>query len=198
MDGSEKIIDEIVEKLKTIDPVNDIGPLITPEARKKVVNCIDISVGQGALLRYGDHKKVINDGIGNYMEPIIMDHVEVDMEVYKDELFAPVLSIIRVPTLDDAITLVNENEYGNGTSIFTTNNYHAKHYEKSTNVTQCGINVPIPVSPPYYSWTSGKESYRGSHYIYGPSSFDFYTQQKTVMSKHILDSELSVEMPVNK
>lgn len=198
VDGAEPIIDSIVEKLGEVDVVRDIGPLITEEARQNVIDCVAHSVGEGGTIKYGDYNKTINGGIGNYMEPIVIDHVDTTMKVYREELFAPVLSIIRVPDIDAAIKLVNSNEYGNGTSIFTTSNYNAKHYENNTNVTQCGINVPIPASPPYYSWTSGKESYRGSHYIYGSSSFDFYTQQKTVMSKHVLNSELSVEMPTNQ
>ena len=101
-------------------------------------------------------------------------------------------------TITHMVTVATgDNEYGNGTSIFTTSSYNASKYENEINITQCGINVPIPVSPPYYSWTSGKESYRGSHYIYGPSSFEFYTQTKTIMKKNILNSEISISMPTN-
>ena len=93
------------------------------------------------------------------------------------------LSIIRVNDIEQAIRIVNDNEYGNGTAIFTESLSNAQKYENEVNITQCGINVPIPVSPPYFSWTSTKESYRGSHYIYGESALDFYTQKKNNYEK---------------
>ena len=197
VDGAEAIVDILRNKLSQIDPVKDMGPLISPESKNYVIESIKESVLDGAEIIYGDYNKSINYNIGNYLEPIIIDKVTTNMSVYQQELFAPVLSIIRVPDLDSAIKLVNSNKYGNGTSIFTTNIINANKYENLTEVTQCGINVPIPVSPPYYSWTSGKESYRGSHYIYGPSSFDFYSRQKNVMNKYGISNEISVAMPTN-
>lgn len=197
VEGAEDIIPLLLEGLKQINPVNDMGPLISPEAKNGVIEALKCSVMAGAEIIYGDYQKVINNNEGNYLEPIVVDKVNINMSVYRQELFAPVLSIIRVKNLDDAIELVNKNEYGNGTSIFTSNIEEAKRYENLTNVTQCGINVPIPVSPPYYSWTSGKDSFIGSHYIYGPSSFDFYTRPKNVMCKHGISSKIAVSMPTN-
>ena len=197
VDGAEKIIDKIKDKLRNVDPIKDMGPLISKESKNNVINQVKKSINDGADIIYGDYNKNINNDMGNYIEPIMIDNVNTDMGVYKEELFAPVLCIIRVPDLDNAIDLVNTNEYGNGTAIFTSNSYNATKYENEINITQCGINVPIPVSPPYYSWTSTKESYRGTHYIYGPSSFDFYTQLKTVMKKPVVDNNISTSMPIN-
>ena len=197
VDGAESIINNIIRKLGNINPVRDMGSLITRESKEKVIVHIENSIMCGAHVIYGDIHKDINNDKGNYMEPIIIDNVDTEMEVYKNELFAPVLSIIRVSNISQAIEIINNNEYGNGTSIFTTSAYSANKYENEVNVTQCGINVPIPVSPPYYSWTSAKESYRGSHYVYGPSSFEFYTQQKTIMNKYKVNNKISVAMPTN-
>lgn len=197
VDGAEEIIDVIKNKLDVIDPVKDMGPLITKESKNNVINNIEKSLNSGAKIITGNIEKKINNGVGYYMEPILIDNVNKDMSIYKEELFAPILSIVRVPDLDSAINLVNSNQYGNGTAIFTNNLYNATKYENETNITQCGVNVPIPVSPPYYSWTSTKESYRGSHYVYGPSSFDFYTKLKTVMKKPVLDNNISTSMPTN-
>ena len=197
VEGSENILEYLVSGLTKVDTVKDIGPLICTESKDNIKESIDLSLQMGANVIYGDCNRVVNNNVGNYIDPVVIDNVDIDMPVYKNELFGPVLSIIRVKTLDEAIKLVNQSEYGNGTSIFTTNLSSATHYENNIDITQCGINVPIPVSPPYYSWTSGKESYRGTHYIYGPSSFEFYTQQKTIMKKHNLNSKISVAMPTN-
>jgi len=202
VDGADSIVDLIKKKLETIDPVDDMGPLITAEAKSNLIKHVENSIEYGAELTHGDYNATINDNVGNYMEPLILENVNTNMDVYKNELFGPVLSIIKVSTLDDAIEIVNKNEYGNGTSIFTNDMHEANKYENETKVTQCGVNVPIPVSPPYYSWTSSKESYRGSHYIYGPSSFDFYSQEKTTMTKfqqngkqNVEQDKISVTMP---
>ncbi len=184
VDGAEEILDYLKQGLQSVEVERDMGPLIDLEAKKLAINSLQRSVDMGAHLLYGGDHPSFADNTTNYLGPVIIDKVTPEMEVYQDELFAPILAVIRVPDLDSAIKLVNQNQYGNGTTIFTTSNHHAHKYSSGTNVTQCGINVPIPVSPPYFSWTSSKESYRGSHYIYGPSSFDFYSQLKTIMGKY--------------
>ena len=191
---NDSLVEKIIEKTRKIIPKKDIGPLISKDAKNKVIFSVNCAQRAGGVIIQGDLNKYYDT---NFIEPIIIDNVNEDMDIYNEELFAPVLCIMRVNSLDEAIQIVNENEYGNGTAIFTESLYNAQKYENEVNVTQCGINVPIPVSPPYFSWTSTKESYRGSHYIYGDSAFDFYTQKKTIMKKTLHNDNIDLNIPTN-
>ena len=167
----------LVDKARKLS-VDNIGGVINAESRNNVARHLRRSEAQGANILLG------NRNTDNYyISPFILDNVDVDMSAYREELFAPVLVCMEVETLEEAIEIINNNEYGNGTCIFTSSNYCASEFEKNVNVGQVGVNVSIPVPPPYYSWTSTKNSFVGSSHIYGPDAFDFYTQTKTTMMR---------------
>jgi len=119
---------------------------------------------------------------GNYMNATILDYVTPNMACYTEEIFGPVLSIMRVDTLDDAIEIMNKNPYGNGCAVFTNSGTAARKLQHETEVGQIGINLPIPVPPPFFSFTGSKASFLGAANFYGRNGIKFYTQTKTVMS----------------
>lgn len=184
----DHILKAILDKIDQLDLV-DVGPLIDMAAKERVLRLVDATTA--TKLRCNQDS--VRDKKGFYVNPIVLDNVLPSMPVYEEELFAPVLCCVRVETLDEAIQLVNNNAYGNGTSIFTSNIHMSQKYERDINVGQIGVNVPIPVPPPYFSWTSSKDSFLGQSHIYGPETFEFYTTTKTVMSKIVTDSDHKVQ-----
>jgi malonate-semialdehyde dehydrogenase (acetylating)/methylmalonate-semialdehyde dehydrogenase len=132
--------------------------------------------------------------------PTIIDNATTDMECYKTEIFGPVLVVINVNTLDEAIDLTNANEYGNGVAIFTSNGGSATHFQNNIEAGQVGVNVPIPVPLPMFSFTGNKKSIsNGGHYFYGKAGLNFYTQLKTVTSfwscSDASETKANVNMP---
>ena len=120
---------------------------------------------------------------GNWIGPTLFDNVTVEMDVYKEEIFGPALSIVRTDSLEDAITLINHNQYGNGTSIFTASGAAARKYQHEIEVGQVGINVPIPVPLPFFSFTGWKNSFYGDLHAYGKQAVRFYTETKTITAR---------------
>ncbi|KAF0517023.1 Methylmalonate-semialdehyde dehydrogenase [Gigaspora margarita] len=179
---------ELVErasKLKIsggMEPDTDLGPLITHQAKERVENLIQSGVDQGAKLILDGRNPVVPEKYknGNFVGPTILADVKPHMDCYKEEIFGPVLIALNVDTLDDAIGLINNNPYGNGTAIFTSNGSNARYFTTSIEVGQIGVNVPIPVPLPMFSFTGNKASILGDVNFYGRSGLQFYTQTKTV------------------
>ena len=202
-------IPEILAKAKSLkvgpghDPKTDIGPLNSVDLKQKVENYIELGIKEGAtLLLDGRGVKVPGYEKGNFVGATIFDNVSVNHTIYKEEIFGPVMSIVRVNTLDEAIDLVNKNPYGNGTAVFTNSGSNARRYQREIEAGQVGINVPIPVPLPMFSFTGNKESFRGDLNFYGKGAISFYTQWKTITTRWKKDVEdkakLSTSFPTMK
>ena len=120
---------------------------------------------------------------GFFVGPTVIDNVTRDMDVYREEIFGPVLSVVRADSVDEAIALINANPYGNGTAIFTSSGEAARRFQRGVNVGMIGINVPIPVPMAYYSFGGWKDSLFGDKHIHGPEGVSFYTRAKVVTSR---------------
>jgi malonate-semialdehyde dehydrogenase (acetylating)/methylmalonate-semialdehyde dehydrogenase len=162
----------------------DMGPLITREHRDRVAGYIDVGVTEGATL-IADGRSVVVDGHegGFFMGVSLFDHVTPDMTIYRDEIFGPVLSVVRTDSYEDAINIINRNPWGNGTAIFTNDGGAARTFQNEIEVGMVGVNVPIPVPLSFYSFGGWKESIFGAHAIYGPEGINFYTRQKVVITR---------------
>lgn len=162
----------------------DMGPLITAVHRDKVRYYIDSGVQQGAkLVLDGRGLKVSGKEQGFYLGPSLFDHVKPDMTIYKEEIFGPVLIVLRAANLDEAIRLVNNNPYGNGTAIFTRSGAHARRFERDIEVGMVGVNVPIPVPMAFFSFGGWKASLFGDLHVHGMEGVYFYTRSKVVTSR---------------
>jgi malonate-semialdehyde dehydrogenase (acetylating)/methylmalonate-semialdehyde dehydrogenase len=164
------------------EPDNEMGPLITREHREKVASYLDSGPEQGATL-VADGRESSPAGDGFFLGVSLLDNVTPEMDAYKDEIFGPVLIVTRVETYDEAIRLVNENPYGNGTAIYTRDGGVARQFQFDVEAGMVGINVPIPVPVAYYSFGGWNESLFGDRHIYGPEGIDFYTRGKVVTSR---------------
>lgn len=203
---SQKWIPELKEramKLKVAPghfPDADVGPMISPEAKKRAEEIIADSVKNGATLLVDGRNPKVPAGYekGNFLGPTILTNVETRHQAYHEEIFGPVLSVVCVDTLDQAIALVNSNPYGNGTAIFTNSGAAARKYQHEIDVGQVGINVPIPVPLPMFSFTGSRASIRGDINFYGKQAISFFTQTKTITSNWKFSGEaakLSMSMP---
>jgi malonate-semialdehyde dehydrogenase (acetylating)/methylmalonate-semialdehyde dehydrogenase len=164
------------------DPASEMGPLITREHRDKVSSYVTGAAAEGATVVVDGTAKQF-DGDGFFVGVSLVDDVRPGMRVYDDEIFGPVLSVVRVDTFEEAIALVNANQYGNGTAIFTRDGGAARQYEFEIEVGMVGVNVPIPVPVGAYSFGGWKSSLFGDSHIYGPESFHFYTRSKVVTTR---------------
>ncbi|QFT56578.1 CoA-acylating methylmalonate-semialdehyde dehydrogenase [Microbulbifer sp. THAF38] len=166
------------------NPQADYGPLISPAAKERVLGYIETGKKEGAdcLL---DGSQVTVDGYphGNWVGPTLFANVTAEMSIYTDEIFGPVLCLVNVDHLDEAITLVNNCPYGNGTSIFTASGAAARKYQHEILVGQVGINVPIPVPLPFFSFTGWRSSFYGDLHAYGKQAVRFYTETKTITAR---------------
>jgi len=182
----EKLIPR-VESLKigtSIDPSADYGPLVTAEAVAKVRNYIDIGVKEGATLAVdGRGFKMQGYENGFYMGGCLFDNVTKDMRIYKEEIFGPVLAIVRVPDFEQALQLVNAHDLGNGAVIFTRDGGVARRFCHAVQSGMVGVNVPIPVPMAFHSFGGWKRSLFGDHYAYGPEGVRFYTHLKTITTR---------------
>jgi malonate-semialdehyde dehydrogenase (acetylating)/methylmalonate-semialdehyde dehydrogenase len=161
-----------------------MGPVVTRMHRDKIVGYIDSGVEQGADLVV-DGRGFTLQGYENgyYVGGTLFDNVTPDMTIYKEEIFGPVLSVVRAATYDEAVKLINDHEYGNGTAIFTRDGDAARELADKIEVGMVGINVPIPVPVAYHSFGGWKRSLFGDHSIYGPEGVHFYTRLKTVTTR---------------
>jgi malonate-semialdehyde dehydrogenase (acetylating) / methylmalonate-semialdehyde dehydrogenase len=164
------------------EPENEMGPLITREHRDKVASYLDSGPEQGATL-VADGRESSPDGDGFFLGVSLLDNVTPEMDAYKDEIFGPVLIVTRVSTYEEAVRLVNENPYGNGTAIFTRDGGVARQFQFEVEAGMVGVNVPIPVPVAYYSFGGWNSSLFGDSHIYGPEGIHFYTRGKVVTSR---------------
>jgi len=156
--------------------------VVTPEARERIVDYIGQGVDAGAVAVI-DGRELEVGGDGFFVGPTLFDRVETQMSIYRDEIFGPVLVIVRVETLDDAIRLINENSFANGTAIFTSSGGAARKFQREVEVGMIGVNVPIPVPMAYYSFGGWKDSLFGDHHIHGAEGVRFYTRAKAVTTR---------------
>jgi malonate-semialdehyde dehydrogenase (acetylating)/methylmalonate-semialdehyde dehydrogenase len=187
-DSADPLVGAIKERLPKVkvgdgmDPSSEMGPLVTREHRDKVASYLDSGPAQGATL-VADGRETTPDNGGFFLGVSLLDDVTPEMDAYRDEIFGPVLSVVRVPTYDEALRLVNDNPYGNGVALFTRDGGVARQFQFEVNVGMVGINVPIPVPVAYYSFGGWKSSLFGDRHIYGPEGIDFYTRTKAVTSR---------------
>jgi malonate-semialdehyde dehydrogenase (acetylating)/methylmalonate-semialdehyde dehydrogenase len=160
------------------------GPTISAPARQRVLDLIAQGKEEGATcLLDGSECSVEGFPDGNWVGPTMFSDVTADMAIYREEIFGPVLCAMQVDTLDDALTLINANPNGNGTSIYTRSGGAARKYQHEVAVGQVGINIPIPVPLPFFSFTGWRGSFRGDQHPYGKQAVRFYTETKTVTSR---------------
>jgi malonate-semialdehyde dehydrogenase (acetylating)/methylmalonate-semialdehyde dehydrogenase len=189
----EPVADELVAKisermasLRTGDGrrETDMGPLVTSAHRDKVASYVQAGVDEGATLVV-DGRDVEPDGAtdGFWLGPTLFDHVTTDMSIYTDEIFGPVLSVVRVDSYDDALQMVNDHPYGNGTAIFTNDGGAARRYQNEVEVGMVGINVPIPVPVAYYSFGGWKNSLFGDSHAHGTEGVHFFTRGKVITQR---------------
>ena len=166
------------------DPDSEMGPVVTAAAKERIVRLIGTGAEQGAELAVDGRGFTVPDHeSGFFVGPTVIDKVRIDMDVYREEIFGPVLSVVRADTVDAAIELVNSNPYGNGTAIFTSSGEAARRFQRGVNVGRIGVNVPIPVPMAYYSFGGWKDSLFGEHHIHGPEGVSFYTRAKVITSR---------------
>ncbi len=181
---------DFIEKARSLnvgngaDPDTDMGPLIRKAAVRRCKNYVEKGLAQGAKLEL-DGRNIVVPGYekGNFLGPTIFSGVTPDMDIYKEEIFGPVLSVVSVDTLDEAIKFTNANPFGNGTAIFTSSGASANTFQSNIDVGQVGINVPIPVPLPFFSFTGSRGSKLGDLGPYGKQAVEFYTQTKTVTTR---------------
>ena len=181
---------ELVEKSKAMkvgpgtDRSADLGPLVNAKARERVLNLIGSGVEQGATLLL-DGRQCVVKGYekGNFVGPTVFSDVTEKMDIYNQEIFGPVLNVVCVETLEEAIAFINRNPNGNGTSIFTSSGWSARKFQHDINVGQVGINVPIPVPVAYFSFTGSRASKLGDLGPNGKQAVQFWTQTKTVTAR---------------
>lgn len=186
--------DELVERLKprvkdlVVGPYTDagaeMGPLVTPDHCAKVRSYVELGVSEGADLVV-DGRDFSLEGFedGAFLGGCLFDDVKPDMKIYTDEIFGPVLSVVRAESYDEAIQLVSDHEYGNGAAIFTRDGGRAQHFISNVRIGMVGVNVPIPVPVAYHSFGGWKRSLFGDHYMHGPEGVRFYTRMKTVTAR---------------
>jgi malonate-semialdehyde dehydrogenase (acetylating)/methylmalonate-semialdehyde dehydrogenase len=166
------------------DPKSEMGPVVTAAARERIESLIGTGEQQGAkLLVDGRGVTVPGFSDGFFVGPTLIDQVRTDMDVYTEEIFGPVLSVLRADTIESAIDLINANPYGNGTAIFTSSGAAARQFQRGVHVGMIGINVPIPVPMAYYSFGGWKDSLFGDKHMHGPEGVSFYTRGKVVTAR---------------
>jgi malonate-semialdehyde dehydrogenase (acetylating)/methylmalonate-semialdehyde dehydrogenase len=166
------------------DASSEMGPIVTPESRDRIVGYVDGGEQAGARLVV-DGRGLVVDGheAGFFVGPTLFDQVQTDMDIYTDEIFGPVLSVVRAESLDEAIDLINANPYGNGTAIFTSSGKAARQFQRHVHVGMIGINVPIPVPMAFYSFGGWKDSLFGDTHVHGIEGVRFYTRGKAITSR---------------
>jgi malonate-semialdehyde dehydrogenase (acetylating)/methylmalonate-semialdehyde dehydrogenase len=188
--AADDLVAAVSEKARAVkvgpgrDPGSEMGPVVTAAARDRIVGLIGSGADQGATLAV-DGRGLTVPGYENgfFVGPTVIDNVGREMDVYREEIFGPVLSVVRTDSVDEAIALINANPYGNGTAIFTSSGEAARRFQRGVNVGMIGINVPIPVPMAYYSFGGWKDSLFGDKHVHGPEGVSFYTRAKVVTSR---------------
>jgi malonate-semialdehyde dehydrogenase (acetylating)/methylmalonate-semialdehyde dehydrogenase len=187
--SADPLVEAIKSRLPKIkvgpgsDASSEMGPLVTREHRDKVASYLEKGKEQGADVVADGRDHPLASGDGFFLGVSLIDKVTPDMDSYRNEIFGPVLEVVRVPTYTDAVKLVNDNPYGNGTAIFTRDGGAARQFQFEVEAGMVGINVPIPVPVAYYSFGGWKGSLFGDIHMYGPEGIQFYTRAKVVTSR---------------
>ncbi|HET7676558.1 MAG TPA: CoA-acylating methylmalonate-semialdehyde dehydrogenase [Candidatus Limnocylindrales bacterium] len=189
-DAGDRIVDAIRQRLPKVkvgpgsDPEAEMGPLVTRQHRDKVASYLDSAREQGAeVVADGREHTLYRESDGFFLGVSLVDDVTPEMDCYRDEIFGPVLTVVRVKSYDEAVGLINDNPYGNGTAIFTRDGGAARQFQFDVNVGMVGVNVPIPVPVAYYSFGGWKNSLFGDLHMYGPEGIQFYTRAKVVTAR---------------
>jgi malonate-semialdehyde dehydrogenase (acetylating)/methylmalonate-semialdehyde dehydrogenase len=188
-DVGDRIVPKLVERVEALRVGDgradvDVGPMVTAAHRDRVASYLDAGRSAGAkLVVDGREVDVHGEPGGFWLGPTLFDHVTPEMAVYTDEIFGPVLSVVRVPTFDDALALVDANPYGNGVAIFTNDGRAARRFASEVQVGMVGVNVPIPVPVAYHSFGGWKSSLFGDTHAYGEEGVRFFTRAKVVTSR---------------
>ena len=188
-DIGDELVDKIAERamgLRTGDGTRgcDMGPLVTSQAKDRVSGYIDAGESAGATLVVDGREPTVDaDGDGFFVGPTLFDHVTPDMSIYTDEIFGPVLSVVRVDSYDEGVKLINDNPYGNGVAIFTNDGGAARQFQNEVNIGMIGINVPVPVPMAYYSFGGWKNSLFGDTHAHGVDGVRFFTRGKVITSR---------------
>ena len=189
-DIGDKLVNDLTKKVKSLkvgpgmDKKSEMGPLVTKEHLEKVKSYVDLGVKEGAkLIVDGRNLKLKGHENGYYMGGCLFDHVRKDMRIYKEEIFGPVLSVVRAKNFDEALQLVNDHEFGNGVSIFTRDGDCARTFSNKAKIGMVGINIPIPVPVAFHSFGGWKRSLFGDQHMHGPEGVKFYTKLKTMTSR---------------
>ena len=194
-DAGDRLIADLTARIAALKvgpslaPGSDMGPVVTAEHRQRIIGYIDAGVAQGATLVVDGRSLVIaGHERGFFVGPTLFDRVTTDMTIYLDEIFGPVLVIVRAASLEDALSIVNNNPYGNGTAIFTRSGAAARIFEHEVQVGMIGINVPIPVPMAFYSFGGWKASLFGDLHVHGGEGIKFYTRTKAVTRRWTEDA----------
>ncbi|MCV7577628.1 CoA-acylating methylmalonate-semialdehyde dehydrogenase [Micrococcus luteus] len=198
-DIGNQFVDRVTELARALvvrpgdQPEAEMGPLITRDALERVTSYVDGAAQEGGtLVLDGRTHDVPTEGF--FIGPSIVDHVRPGMKVYDDEIFGPVLAIVRVDTYEDAVDLINENRFANGTSVFTRDGKTVRSFEYDIEVGMVGVNIPIPVPVGSFSFGGWKDSLFGDTHMYGPEGFNFYTRRKVVSARWPEASESQVDL----
>jgi malonate-semialdehyde dehydrogenase (acetylating)/methylmalonate-semialdehyde dehydrogenase len=206
-EASDAVVEAVAAKARKVlvgpgrDSSSEMGPVVTAAARDRIESLIGSGADQGADLTVDGRGLSVpgHDG-GFWVGPTVIDRVTTGMDVYKEEIFGPVLAVVRTDSVDEAIELINDNPYGNGTAIFTSSGEAARRFQRGVTVGMIGINVPIPVPMAYYSFGGWKDSLFGQSRIHGLDGVNFYTRSKVVTSRwpHVAHpAGASYHFPVN-
>ncbi|HJP45360.1 MAG: CoA-acylating methylmalonate-semialdehyde dehydrogenase [Arenicellales bacterium] len=187
---AERMLEQLVPRIEALkvgaydqDGV-EMGPVITPDARDRIKGCIDRGVAEGAeLVVDGRGISIAGYEGGCFVGATVFDKVTPEMKIYQEEIFGPVLSVVRAGSYEEAVALVNDHEYGNGTAIFTRDGDAARDFGHRARIGMVGVNVPIPVPLAFHSFGGWKRSLFGDHYMHGPEGVRFYTRMKTLTSR---------------
>ena len=197
------IADDLVERIRVRmdklvigpgdDPASEMGPLITREHRDRVAGYLDIGADEGATVVV-DGREQVFDGDGYFLGVSLLDNVTTDMQVYRDEIFGPVLTVVRTETYHEAVRMIADNPYGNGVAIFTRDGGAAHRFQRDAEAGMVGINVPIPVPVGYHSFGGWNDSLFGDSTMYGPEGMRFFTRPKVITSRWPDPSTSSVDL----
>jgi malonate-semialdehyde dehydrogenase (acetylating)/methylmalonate-semialdehyde dehydrogenase len=188
-DAADPLVEAIAERISKIkvgpgaDPDSEMGPVITREARDRVAGYLDTAAADGATVVVDGRADPISSGPGFFLAPSLVDNVPTTSKVYTDEIFGPVLAVVRCQTYAEAVKLVEDNPYGNGVAIFTRDGGAARRFTFDIQAGMVGVNVPIPVPVAYYSFGGWKASLFGDLHMYGPDGIRFYTKTKVVTTR---------------
>jgi malonate-semialdehyde dehydrogenase (acetylating)/methylmalonate-semialdehyde dehydrogenase len=187
---ADALVERIVDRIGTLkvlpgqDPEAEMGPLVTGEHRERVKRYVDLGVSEGAtLVADGRGLTIPGHENGFFLGACLFDRVTPGMRIYREEIFGPVLSQVRVPDFEGALQLVNDHEYANGTAVFTRDGDTAREFARRVEAGMIGINVPIPVPVAFYSFGGWKRSMFGDYFVHGAEGVNFYTQMKTITSR---------------